>query len=309
MDGARGTKPMPQLPSPGVDLGGDLLARIGAFATQLAAAREREEVGRRRTLRGDGQEFVGYRPYRPGEDLRRFDWELLARLDRPYVRVHRSEAREDWWVAVDASASMGVGRPGKLQSVAEAAAASIAVGLRLGAKITLVCSGGESARRPVHLTRTAELGRGLASLESLRATGRGGLEDLVANRALRAGARGCGRLLLFGDLLDVDPADVLRLLGGRRRLHLGQVLAPEEWDPAAVGDGDNASAGASAFVDPESGLRRRAGQDLVRGLDGYERSLEAFVGRWSELAAAHGMRHRVWSSADAFERFLPDLLR
>ncbi len=306
MDGSPARREVPPLPSPAVELPGSFLSRIGSFATQLAAAREREEVGRRRTLQGDGQEFVGYRPYRPGEDLRRFDWDLFARLDRPYVRVHRSEAREDWWVAVDASASMGVGRPGKLQSAAEAAGASIAVGLRLGARITLVSSGGEVTPLPVQLARTAELGRGLAALGSLSAGGRGGLEDLVTNRGHRAGARGCGRLLLFGDFIDVDPADVLRLLGGRRRLHLGQVLAPEEWNPAIAGLGRD---GADSFVDPESGDRRRAGDDLRRGLERYEQSLEALIERWSGLAAAHGISHRAWSSSDAFESFLPDLLR
>ncbi len=306
MVGVRSSGEVPPLPSPGVEFQADFLARIGAFATQLAAAREREEVGRRRTLEGDGQEFVGYRPYRPGEDLRRFDWDLLARLDRPYVRVHRSEAREDWWIAVDASASMGVGWPGKLQSAAEAAAASIAVGLRLGAKITLVLSGGGDPIRPVHLTRTADLGRALAALAAVRAGGAGGLEDLVSHHGSRAEARGCGRLILLGDFLDVDPADVLRLLGGRRRTHLGQVLAPEEWDPAA---GDGGDPGAAEFVDPESGARGRAGSDPRRGLDRYEQSLDGFIARWSDLAAAHGISHRAWSSADAFERFLPDLLR
>ena len=306
MVGVRSSGEVPPLPSPGVEFQGDFLARIGVFATQLAAAREREEVGRRRTLQGDGQEFVGYRPYRPGEDLRRLDWDLLARLDRPYVKVHRSEAREDWWIAVDASASMGVGWPGKLQSAAEAAAASIAVGLRLGAKITLVLSGGGDPIRPVHLTRTADLGRALAALAVVRAAGAGGLEDLVSYHGSRAGARDCGRLILLGDFLDVDPADVLRLLGGRRRTHLGQVLAPEEWDPAAGHGGDP---GAAEFVDPESGARGRAGSDPRHGLDRYEQALDEFIGRWSDLAAAHGVSHRAWSSAEAFERFLPDLLR
>lgn len=307
MGGAPGPRELPSVPSPGVEFSADLLPRLGAFTTQLAAAREREEVGRRRTLRGDGQEFVGYRPYRPGEDLRRFDWDLLARLDRPYVRVHRSEAREDWWIAVDSSASMGVGRPGKLQSAAEAAAATIAAGLRLGARITLVSSDGEAERRPVQLSRISDLGRGLAALGAMTAEGRGGLEALVLSQRHRAAARGCGRALLFGDLLDVDPADVLRLLGGRRRLHLGQVLAPEEWDPSAMDEGG--SLGAHAFIDPELGLKRSAGADPRRALEAYEQSLEGFLGRWSELAAAHGISHRVWSSAEPFERFLPDLLR
>ena len=298
-----GHRELPVLPSPGVVLPPDLLPRLGAFATQLAAAREREEVGRRRTLKGDGQEFVGYRPYRPGEDLRRFDWDLLARLDRPFVRVHRSEAREDWWVGVDTSASMGVGRPGKLQSAAEAAAAAIAVGLRLGARITLAAASPDGRVHRTQLSRSADLGRALAALEGMVAGGDRGLEALLAGGGQRSGARAAGRVLLFGDLLDVDPAAVLRLLGGRRRLHLGQVLAPEEWDPA------RGALESSAFVDPETGLRRRAGDDVRRGLEGYERNLEGFLARWSELAAAHGVSHRVWSSEDAFESFVPGLLR
>ena len=301
MEGASKPREMPPLPSPGVSLPPALLSRIGAFATHVSAAREREEVGRRRTLQGDGQEFVGHRPYRPGEDLRRFDWDLLARLDRPFVRVHRSEAREEWWIGVDTSASMGVGVPGKLQSAAEAAAAAIAVGLRLGARITLVAQGPAGAPVRVDLERTADLGRALGALEGLTATGSGGLEALLAGGGHSLRARAAGRVLLLGDLLDVDPASVLRLLGGRRRLHLGQVLAPEEWDPA--------SGGASAFVDPESGLGRWGGAGERSGLQQYERSLEAFLERWSGLAAAHGMSHRVWSTSEAFESFLPDLLR
>ena len=35
--------------------------------------REREEVGRRRALQGEGEEFVGHRPYRIGDDLRHLD--------------------------------------------------------------------------------------------------------------------------------------------------------------------------------------------------------------------------------------------
>ena len=73
--------------------------------------------------------------------------------------------------------------------------------------------------------------------------------------------------------------------------------------------GHAASGGASAFVDPESGLGRWGGAGERSGLQQYERSLEAFLERWSGLAAAHGMSHRVWSTSEAFESFLPDLLR
>ncbi|MEM9800845.1 MAG: DUF58 domain-containing protein, partial [Planctomycetota bacterium] len=190
-----------ELPSPHVEFGPGFLARLGAFAAHLAAAREREEVGRRRTLEGEGQEFVGHRPYRPGEDLRRLDWDLFARVDRPYVFVHRSDAREEWAVALDSSASMGVGRPGKLQSAAEVAAAIVALGLRLGARVALVAVGPGGRKTPIDASRTADLGRALKALESLVAEGRNGLGAFVGAEGRRplppiapGGRGGAGRV-------------------------------------------------------------------------------------------------------------------
>ncbi len=298
------------LPSPTVRFPTDFVARLGAFAAQLSATREREEVGRRRTLQGEGQEFVGHRPYRPGEDLRKLDWDLFARVDRPFVFVHRSEAREEWAIVLDTSASMGVGTPGKLQSAAESAAAAIAVGLHFGAHIKLAALDPSGRPTQVDVARTADLNRALAFLESLRASGDVGLEAFVGGTAsgprppvAAGGATGAGRVLLFGDFLGVEVASVLRLLGGRRHVHLGQVLAPQEWDPG--GDG----AEPTAWVDAESGERRRSGAGTGRSFDAYQRRLERFVEAWSGLAAGHAVTHRAWSSDEPFEAHLPDLLR
>lgn len=314
LESAGGHRP----PSATVRFPDDFVARLGAFAVQLSAAREREEVGRRRTLQGEGQEFVGHRPYRPGEDLRRLDWDLFARVDRPFVFVHSSEAREEWAIAIDTSASMGVGRPGKLQSAAESAAGAVAVGLRLGARIALAALAPNGNARRIDVRRPADLVRALDFLESLRATGDVGLEAFVGGGERRpvppfapgGGASAAGRLLLFGDLLDVEVASVLRLVGGRRRLHLGQVLAPLEWDPEREGEGDDAAGGGTLWVDAETGERRRTGSgDGGRALDRYAGRLERFVGRWSSVAAGHAVTHRAWSSDEPFEAHLPDLLR
>lgn len=305
----------PTLPSPTVEFTPALLRRFGAFSARLAATREREEVGRRRALSGVGDEFVGHRPYRPGEDLRQLDWTLFARLERPFVQIRRPSARETWIVAVDASASMGVGVPGKLQSAAEAAAASTALGLRIGATVALLLptsASDDGAGAPVFLQGRADLGRGLDLLARLVASGDGGLERLLDRQspALVTWARrlGAGRALLFGDFLDVDPEPVLRLGRGARRVHVGQVFAPVEWDPAAwTAPGvDDLGAGGIVWTDPESPTVRRGGDgDVLR----YLERLESFVEKWSVLARDHGLSHAVWRSDEAFEAHLPALLR
>ena len=300
-----------QLPSPGVEFSPELIRRLGAFAGRLAAAREREDVGAKRALRGEGQEFVGHRPYRPGEDLRQLDWQLLARLDRPFVRVQRSNVSESWVVAIDTSASMGIGVPGKLQSAAEAAAASISLGVRLGASVKLVWLDRSGQVSTAEVRRATELRRMFATLASLRvhgdseeATRGGGLELLLdgPRAALPTLVRregGAGRVMLFGDLIDVDPASLLRALGGRRRIHLGQVLSPEEWRPSA----------AVTWLDPETGERRAGTMEGPGQLAGYHVRLDRFLDGWASHAQVHGMAHAAWSSADPFERFLPGLLR
>src|SRR6185503_20613138 len=130
------------LPSPGVRFAPDFLARLGRLVARLASQRERREGEGRARLFGVGSEFVGYRPYRSGEDLRALDWNLLARLGRPYVRVAAREASEAWAVLLDTSASMGVGRPGKLQLGAELALALAALGVARRARVALHTEGG-----------------------------------------------------------------------------------------------------------------------------------------------------------------------
>ncbi|KUG06122.1 DUF58 domain-containing protein [Solirubrum puertoriconensis] len=56
--------------------------------------------------RGAGMEFSQYRPYQPGDDLRRLDWRLAARSDRYYIRESDVDTRLTVRLVLDASASM-----------------------------------------------------------------------------------------------------------------------------------------------------------------------------------------------------------
>jgi uncharacterized protein (DUF58 family) len=64
-----------------------------------------------RNTRGRGLEFRDFAEYSPGEDPRRIDWRMTARMTavrrKPYVRTFDDELSADWFVCVDASASMG----------------------------------------------------------------------------------------------------------------------------------------------------------------------------------------------------------
>ncbi len=55
---------------------------------------------------GAGLEFSQYRPYQPGDDLRRLDWRLAARSDRYYLRESEVDTSVSVHLLLDASASM-----------------------------------------------------------------------------------------------------------------------------------------------------------------------------------------------------------
>jgi uncharacterized protein (DUF58 family) len=86
------------------------LSALSALAHMRFATRHRIEgsySGRHRSRqRGGSAEFVDYREYAPGEDLRRIDWKVLGRSGRPYVRLYQDETNLLCTMLLDASRSM-----------------------------------------------------------------------------------------------------------------------------------------------------------------------------------------------------------
>jgi uncharacterized protein (DUF58 family) len=62
-----------------------------------------------------GFEFADYRRYAPGDDVRRIDWNVYARLRELHVRIGPQDARLSLSLLLDASASMDFGDPNKLR--------------------------------------------------------------------------------------------------------------------------------------------------------------------------------------------------
>lgn len=94
--------------------------RIAAF--ELA---EGMKNGNFRSLyRGQGIEFSGVRDYMRGDDIRSIDWNVTARMGRPYVKVFEEERELQIFLVVDSSASMQLenDRRSKYTAASEAAA-------------------------------------------------------------------------------------------------------------------------------------------------------------------------------------------
>lgn len=60
-------------------------------------------------LRGAGFDFDEHRLYRPGDDVRRIDWNVTARLNMPFVRETHADRELNVMIALDLSRSMAFG--------------------------------------------------------------------------------------------------------------------------------------------------------------------------------------------------------
>lgn len=103
---------------------------------------------------GVGTEFHQVRPYQVGDDVRRIDWNVTARLAEPYVRVELVDTALVTWLVLDASASMRFGTADR-RKVDVAEGAAIAIGhaaTRRGNRLGVVSFGpakpGYSKPRP-----------------------------------------------------------------------------------------------------------------------------------------------------------------
>ena len=271
------------------------VGRCERFAQRLEALERRREGRGGASLLGSGEEWVGHRPYREGDDPRDLDWHLLARLDRPFVRVTRREASERWAVLLDTSASMGVcGGRSKLQAGAELAAAWSALGLRRRAQVRLVTSG---AGRP----RSRAFGQRegvrdvVGALEGARASGRAGLGPLLELPEVRS----AGRVVAVGDLFDIEPSGFGVLLGGPRELLVACILAHGELEPDTRAP--------VVWRCPETGARHRSAAGPAVALS-YETRLGARLEAFRTALFRHGARFGCYDARTAFEDASRDLL-
>ena len=87
-------------------------------------------AGQRRSRKtGHSVEFADYRPYGQGDDLRYVDWNIYARTQRMVVKLFVDDEELCLHLLLDASASMTLGTPSKLDWAAQLAASLGFVGL------------------------------------------------------------------------------------------------------------------------------------------------------------------------------------
>jgi uncharacterized protein (DUF58 family) len=258
---------------------------------------------RRSTRRGAGLEFADYRDYAPGDDPRRVDWNLYARLNRPYVRLYEEEEDLAVTVLLDGSASMAWGEE---DAARWPAAQRLAVAL--GAVALL---GGDALRGALLQTNRVvatwgpSRGRGrVAAWESwiaaLAPAGQMAPGEAMRDFAARPGRPGLVLFLTDG----YDPgglaAGVAALAKRGHEVVLLHLLTPDELHPSLRGD--------LRLVDAETGDRREITVDGA-ALAAYHRRLNNWRMELRALAGKHGGRYAALRTDLPLHRMLLDELR
>jgi uncharacterized protein (DUF58 family) len=215
---------------------------------------------------GPSLDLAEVREYQPGDEVRRIDWNVTARMARLFVRQYREERELTAWLVVDLSPSMAFGtrRQLKRETAAEFAGVAAYIASRHGDKVGLLGFPGREVYVPPRGGRVHVL-RMLHTLQhaSVRGDGRGLGEGLAqAARALKRRSL----VFLVSDFL--APDGWARPLHELARRH--DVIAVWITDPA---EHELPDVGGVVMRDPESGQQlwvdtvdprvRRAYRDLV----------------------------------------------
>src|SRR5262249_16792098 len=149
------------------------------FVRELEVLRRRLEVRARSggggehlaKRRGGSSEFQDHRPYASGDDLRRIDWAAYARTDEPVLKLFRAEEDVIARLVCDASASLAIGEPSKLDAARRFAAAVGYMTLARSERAQLFVAGVGLAREHSPVRGRGGLPSLLRTLEGIEAAG------------------------------------------------------------------------------------------------------------------------------------------
>jgi len=282
------------------------LARLGNMRLSFRALLEGPYAGRHESIqRGGAVEFVDFRQYAPGEDLRRLDWKVLGRLGRPYVRIFADESNFLCTLVLDSSTSMafeGHVRKGlsKLDYARYLAGALSFLITRERDQVALaVASEGLTdyvppGATPVHISRICD------ALESVTTRKVSDMEGAL--RDLFPMVRQRGVMVVLSDFLYEDPEGVFAVLRLYKHINFEvivlHIVHPEE-ETLPKGP-------AYRFEDLEDASTVSCSPvEVVRA---YEEAFGRHVRRVADLAAAGGFEYRFVSTAVPYVMTLKDML-
>lgn len=251
----------------------DAIARAETLGLHARLIVEGYLVGEHRSpYHGFSVEFAQHRPYVSGDDLRHFDWKMLGRTDRSYVKQYEQETNFVAHLLLDGSASMqyGSGRWTKLHYGKMLAACLAYLVLHQRDAVTLAVFNETDQVRVPRTNGIGGLVNLLTALAAFEARGTACLSTVLHELARQARRRGL--VVLISDCLEEEQP----LLEGIEHLRFGghEVIVFHVLDPCEL---EFPLAGNIEFVGLENEPRLRVRpREICRS---YQEAVDEFCAR------------------------------
>lgn len=273
------------------------LEQVMLWSSRVRAGAMKGE--RRSTKRGTSIEFADYRNYERGDDLRRLDWNVYARLQRPYIKLLEDEEDLAVHIILDTSASMNWPKE-DVDLNKFAFARRLAAGLAY----TSLISNDRMILTASSTTGTQMFGpargraRGIAMLrfaDDLKADGVTDLNATLSDYALRA--RRPGLCFVISDMFSPTGyiEGVNALMGSGYEVVIIHVLSPDEIRPPLAGD--------LRLVDAETGQVQEVTIDAAMR-DLYTQRLQAWQSDIRAECVRRGAHYMMVETSAAWEKLI-----
>jgi uncharacterized protein (DUF58 family) len=246
------------------------LRELEALSDALLRLRGRAGEGLALRGRAAGQsEFRGHRPYAPGDDLRRLDWNAYGRLGKLFVREFERERKEHVTILLDSSRSMA---PSQKHVFSRRVAAALGF-------LALKDEGTAALFPDAAVEGVARLGKWLDSLRAATPQETGAFSARI--KAIASLARPPADLFVISDFLEAleGIAPLCALSERRCRVSLVQVLAADELAPTLRGHA------ALRGIEEDEVMRQELDDSTLAA---YRAELEAHLEALEALAARFG---------------------
>jgi uncharacterized protein (DUF58 family) len=256
--------------------------------------------GRRSRLTGSSLEFADYRPYSPGDDIRRVDWTAYARFRKWFLKTYFDERETDVRIYLDLSRSMRWDSEVKARRALELAGALGYLALCAGDRLSVIafCRRTEAVLPP--LMGRAAAPRLFGFLASLDFQGEGDLDEALSDPAALPRRRGLSVVISDGFSPSGGRKGLEALLRAGQEVHFLQIVSKADRDPEVSGD--------LRLIDCETDEAREVSVSSAV-LRMYREIFREHVESLSRWCAQRGMVHLTFSAEDPLEEIVLNLLR
>jgi uncharacterized protein (DUF58 family) len=274
------------------------IERLEYVSRKILAGKLRGE--RRSKKRGESVEFADYRPYVAGDHLRFLDWNILARLDRLFIKLFLQEEDLHIGVMVDTSKSMDLGEPHKGLYAKRVAAALSYIGLCNFDRVSIYGYANGLISQLSGVRGRSLMFKVVDYLTRMEFSGISNLTAACKHYALRHPHPGI--LLILSDFLDKGGYEqgLRYLLSRNLDIYAVQILSPEEITPELAGDIE--------LHDVEDG--DVAELTVSRALlNRYQQTLQAFCSQFKEYCTRRGVSYLFTGTDVPFDELILTYLR